>query len=260
MEKLSPVYSVVVPVFNEQEVLPAFYERLKNTLDNLGLSYEIVFVDDGSTDGSYSILKNFALNNSAIHVVSFKMNFGQHRAVTAGLRAARGDYVIALDADLQNPPEEIPKLIMKMKEGFDMVAGVRKLRKDTFGRRFSSLITNAVIRLVTGLSMSDYGSMLRIFKRETASKLARVFEKNQGYITMLVAKVTHHVGEVEVDHDQRYAGTSKYTFRKLFVLFFKIFCYYDWFSRFFIARGNEPLYVIDKEIEYGKEIIKIARP
>lgn len=258
MNAVPILYSVVIPVYNESSNIAMLYERLTKTLEGVGGAYEIIFVDDGSRDNSYELLKDRALTDHAIRVISFARNFGQHKAVVAGMMDARGGYVVTLDADLQNPPEEIPKLLAKISEGFDMVSGYRKARKDTVTRKLCSSITNVIIVALCGLRMRDYGSMLRVFRQETAKDLADVFARNEGYITMLVAKVTRNVAEVEVSHDERYAGASKYTLSKLLAAFFKIFCYNDTFYKMFANMKDRPLFVIGKRIEDGKESVVTA--
>lgn len=243
-------YSVVIPAFNEAANLKPLYKRLKVTLESLGPPYEIIFVDDGSTDSTYQILKDIALADQYVKAISFIRNFGHHKAVVAGILEASGDYIITMDADLQNPPEEIPGLLEKAREGFDMVCGYRRNRKDKLSRRFCSFLVNLIISARTGLRMKDYGSMSRVFKRETAKRLADEFKKSQGYITMLVAKVTRNVAEVEVEHDERYSGESKYGIRKLFSAFWRVlFCYGDKHP----GKESGDLYSIGKRLEYGQE-------
>lgn len=250
------VYSVVIPVFNESRNITMLYKRLKNVLDGLNSVYEIIFVDDGSADDSFALLKEIALIDDAVKVLRFNRNYGQHRAVVAGIIDTRGEYIITMDSDLQNPPEEILKLITKIKEGFDMVSGYRKLRKDRMSRRIPSVLTNLMIFAITGLKMNDYGSMLRIFKKDTAKALAEEFKKSGGYITMLVAKVTRNVAEIEVLHDERYSGESKYNFSRLANLLFKIlFCYNEGVRKAMGIKMEEPIFVIERKVENGKETI-----
>ena len=247
-------FSVVVPVYNESLTINTLHKRLSLVLNKLNGSYEIIFVDDGSTDNSYELLKQIGCVDASVCVLSFSRNFGQHKAAIAGLLEAAGEYVITIDADLQNPPEEIPKLVAKIREGYDMVAGIRKDRKDPFFRRLGSFFINLIIYVQTGLKMRDYGSMLRIFQNKTAKELADAFSRTEGYITMLVAKVTHDVAEVVVEHDERSFGKSKYNLRKLVKLIAKIvFCYHEGFFRFCGGRVQKPLFVISKRIKYGKE-------
>ena len=252
-------YSIIIPVYNENGNIAELHCRLKKIMEGLNSPYEIIFVDDGSTDGSFLSLSNIALSDHAVKVLSFVKNYGQHKSVAAGIIEAGGDYVITLDADLQNPPEEIPRLIEKIREGFDMVSGYRKLRKDKITRRIPSVLTNLMIFAITGLKMNDYGSMLRIFKKDTAKALVEEFKKSGGYITMLVAKITRNVAEIEVIHDERCSGQSKYNFFKLGTLFFKIlFCYNDNLRNIFRIRNEEPLFVVEKRIENGKETVVSA--
>lgn len=251
----SIVYSAVIPVYNESSNITALYERVSAVLQRTSLPYEIIFVDDGSSDSSYELLKGIALSDSAVCVLSFIKNFGQHKAVIAGFLEAEGKYVITMDADLQNPPEEIPKLISKISQGYDMVAGIRKNRKDPFFRRLGSLCINQLIFAITGLKMRDYGSMLRIFKNETAKGLADAFSRTEGYITMLTAKVTRNVAEVEVEHDQRLSGKSRYGLKALFRLLVKIiFCYHEGTFRLCGGRVNNPLFVVGRRIKHGREV------
>lgn len=249
-------YSVVVPIFNEALNIRCLYEQLTATMKRAGEAYELIFVNDGSTDDSFRILRDIALSNPTAKVINFDKNYGQHKAVAVGLLEARGDYVITIDADLQNPPEEILKLLQKIREGFDMVSGYRRIRKDRFARRFPAALTNWIISLITGLRMKDYGSMLRVFKREPARALAREFLKSDGYITMLVAKVTRNVAEIEVRHDKRYSGRSKYNIRKLFICLYRILFYYNDSIRALVKRTpDKPSFVIEKKVENGKEIV-----
>ncbi|MDP3790249.1 MAG: glycosyltransferase family 2 protein [Candidatus Omnitrophota bacterium] len=248
-------YSIVVPVFNEARNIRCLYERLTATMKRLGVVYELIFVNDGSSDDSFTILRDIALSNPTVKVINFDRNYGQHKAVVAGILQACGDYVITIDADLQNPPEEIGKLLQKMREGFDMVSGYRRIRKDRLARRFPAILTNWIISLITGLRMKDYGSMLRVFKREAARALATEFLKSGGYITMLVAKVTRNVAEVEVRHDGRYAGRSKYNMRKLFMCLYRILFYYNDNIRALVKRApDKPSFMIEKKVGNEKEI------
>lgn len=248
-------HSVVIPLYNEGNILKFLYKRITQVLDSLSGNYEIIFIDDGSTDSSYKVLKDIAVSDTAVKVISFKKNYGQHKAVIAGFLRASGNYIITLDADLQNPPEEIPRLLKKAAEGFDMVSGYRKVRKDKIKRRICSYLTNCMISTITGLKMKDYGSMLRVFKRETARNLAYEFIRSECYITMLIAKVTRSVAEIEVDHDERYAGESKYSFRKLTSAFLRIFRYYEIANNILARNKGTPLFRIRRKIENGQEIV-----
>jgi undecaprenyl-phosphate 4-deoxy-4-formamido-L-arabinose transferase len=249
-------YSIVIPLFNESRNIAELYKRLKKVLEGLGKQYEIIVVDDGSADDSFELLKNIAFADQTVKIVRFDRNYGQHRAITAGVLEAKGDYLITLDADLQNPPEEIGKLLKKSEEGYDMVAGYRKVRKDSLTRRVGSFTTNFVISMINGLRMRDYGSMLRVFRKDIAKALVLEYLKSEGYITMFIAKITRNVAEVEVKHDERYAGVSKYNLLKLLPLFYKIVFYYNDGIRRLVKKDKQGIpYIIERKIEHGKEVI-----
>lgn len=204
--------SVVIPVFNEEENLQELYKRLNATL-GINESYEIIFVDDGSNDKSPHILEELRKRDNHIKVVSFCRNFGQHAAVMAGFREAKGEIIVTLDADLQNPPQEIPKFIAKIKEGFDVVSGRRLNRKDNFCRRIASLLMNNIISRLTGVKLNDYGCMLRAYKRQIIDYLLKYGEKSV-YIPAFASWLTVNVIEIPVAHNPRKYGKSKYSFLK----------------------------------------------
>ncbi|MFC1570438.1 glycosyltransferase family 2 protein [Candidatus Omnitrophota bacterium] len=221
----NPTYSVVIPVYNEETVLPDLYNRLKPVMEKFPDPYEIIFVNDGSTDNSQSILEGMARRDDSIVVVKFSKNFGQHPAMTSGYIESRGEIVISLDSDLQNPPEEIPKLIEELNKGYDMVSGRRKDRKDNFFRMAPSKMVNLIISLMTGVKMQDYGSGLRAFKSDTAKQVAKEFLANRVYLSMLIPAVTKNIKEIEVEHDERLSGESKYDLWKLLTTFCRIFLF-----------------------------------
>jgi undecaprenyl-phosphate 4-deoxy-4-formamido-L-arabinose transferase len=216
-------YSVIIPIYNEADNINFLYTRVSVVMDSLEGDYELILINDGSNDNSESLLKDIAKKDNHIVFINFKRNFGQHPAVVAGLLKAAGNCVITLDADLQNPPEEIPRLISELDKGFDEVSGKRKRRKDSMLRIVPSFFVNLIISLKTGVWLEDYGSMLRVFNRETAKKLAEEFQKNRAYITMLIPKVSKNIREIEVLHDERFSGESKYSISKLLEAFFRIF-------------------------------------
>ncbi len=248
-------YSVVSPIYNEGDIVKLLYKRITKVLNSLHGDYEIIFIDDGSTDSSYKVLKDIAISDKNVKVISFKKNFGQHKAVIAGFLRACGDYIITLDADLQNPPEEIPKLVNKAADGFDIVSGQRKVRKDKLKRRICSYLTNCMISIITGLRMKDYSSMLKLYKKETAKDIAFEFMRSECFINILIAKITRNIAEIEVGHDNRYAGSSKYNLWKLIVNFLRVFCYYDIVSSILIKKSDRPLFRIGRKIQNGQEII-----
>lgn len=215
----SPEISIVIPVYNEEENLPELLNRTLAECEKLNTTYEIILVDDGSSDSS-QLLINEAVeqNNGKIIGVMLSTNFGQHAAVTAGLEVSVGKYIITLDADLQNPPEEIFKLVEKLREGFDVVGTIREKRRDTFFRRIASKIVNHMVRkLCHGRTMQDYGCMLRGYSRPVVNALLRCHEHGK-FIPMLAMSFGRRVTEIHVKHAERIAGESKYNFWKLIAL------------------------------------------
>jgi undecaprenyl-phosphate 4-deoxy-4-formamido-L-arabinose transferase len=217
-----PAVSVVIPVFNEEENLPRLLPRLLPVLDGLARTYEVLFVDDGSRDGSLDILKGFAAAHPGkVRVLELARNFGQHPAILAAFQEARGDVVVTLDADLQNPPEEIPKLIEKIDEGCDVVGGVRQNRHDSFFRRAASRLVNRVTGAITGMRLSDYGCMLRAYRRDVVDEI-NASQENATFIPALAQSYSRNPAEVPVAHAQRAAGESKYSLYRLVRLNFDL--------------------------------------
>jgi undecaprenyl-phosphate 4-deoxy-4-formamido-L-arabinose transferase len=217
-----PEISVVIPVYNEQENLPALLPRLLPVLDGLKRPYEVIFVDDGSRDGSLAILKSFVeAHPSSVRVLELSRNFGQHPAILAAFQRARGDVVVTLDADLQNPPEEIPKLLARIGEGYDVVGGIRRERRDSWFRRAASRLVNRVTGLITGMHLSDYGCMLRAYARDVINEI-NACEENATFIPALAQSFSRRPTEVEVAHAERSAGTSKYSLYRLLRLNFDL--------------------------------------
>lgn len=220
----TPAVSAVIPVFNEQENLGELNERMVRALEGMGRPWEIVYVDDGSADRSIEMLRGFASMEPRIRVVEFTRNYGQHSAVFAGLAESRGERVITLDADLQNPPEEIPKVVSKMDEGFDVVGTRRRNRRDTFFRRIASRIVNRIARRGMrggGSGMSDFGCMLRGYRRAVVDQIGRCREISS-FIPVLALLYARNAVEIEVDHAERTRGTSKYGLLQLINLQFDL--------------------------------------
>jgi glycosyltransferase involved in cell wall biosynthesis len=162
--------SVVIPLYNEQESLRQLYSELTGALNKLGKAYEIILVNDGSTDQSIDLLKNLAENDDKLRVISFTRNFGQTAAISAGFNHARGEVIVTMDGDLQNPPHDIGKLLDEMQKGYDVVSGWRKERKDPlFSRRIPSIIANSLISEITGVRLHDYGCSLKAYKKTSSS-------------------------------------------------------------------------------------------
>ena len=222
MSAPAPRLSVIIPVYNEEAVLPALFERLYVSLDALQLTYEIVFVNDGSKDRSVALLREqFERRPRETRVVLFHANFGQHSAIMAGFSYARGDYVITLDADLQNPPEEIGKLVDKLKEGFDYVGTIRRQRQDVLWRRLFSRAINKLRERITPVRITDQGCMMRGYARSVGTALNHTREINT-FIPALAALYAMRPVEVPIAHEERHAGQSKYSMYSLIRLNFDL--------------------------------------
>ena len=214
--------SIVIPVYNEEAGLPTLFERLYPALDRLGRSYEVIFVDDGSRDRSAALLKDqFLQRPDVTRVVVFNANYGQHLAIIAGFERCRGERVVTLDADLQNPPEEIGKLIAAMDAGHDYVGSIRRARKDSWWRHAASKAMNRVRERITRIKMTDQGCMLRAYSRDIVRAIAASREVST-FIPALAYTYAHSPTEVEVEHAERAAGESKYSIYKLIRLNFDL--------------------------------------
>ena len=211
--------SIVIPVYNEEPNLPEMIRRTLAACEAMKRSWEIILVDDGSTDRSVSLIEEASRNHPGkIIGVILTTNFGQHAAVTAGLAQSRGKYVVTLDADLQNPPEEIHKLVEKLEEGYDVVGSIRENRKDTIFRKLASKTVNLIVRKLTkGKVMTDYGCMLRGYSRPVVNAILNCREQGK-FIPMLAMSFARRSVEVNVRHAERAAGESKYSIWKLIAL------------------------------------------
>jgi undecaprenyl-phosphate 4-deoxy-4-formamido-L-arabinose transferase len=209
-------------VYNEEAVLPALFARLYPALDALGMSYEVVFVNDGSVDRSAGLLREqFQKRPEVTRVILFNGNFGQHMAIMAGFEHVRGERIVTLDADLQNPPEEIGKLLAKMDEGHDYVGSIRRMRQDAAWRRWASKAMNRVRERITRIHMTDQGCMLRGYERPIIDAI-RASREVSTYIPALAYSFSRNPTEVEVEHEERHAGESKYSLYKLIRLNFDL--------------------------------------
>jgi undecaprenyl-phosphate 4-deoxy-4-formamido-L-arabinose transferase len=218
---MDPYLSVVIPVYNEEANLPELLGRLTATLAPLGRRYEIVLVNDGSRDRSLPLLREAAARDPHLVVVDFNRNYGQHAAVFAGFEVSRGEIVVTIDADLQNPPEEIPKLVAKMEEGYDVVGSIRVQRQDSALRKVASRIVNRMTALATGVQLSDYGCMLRAYSRPVVKALSESREIST-FIPVLADLFAGRVTEIPVAHSERRHGESKYSLLKLVRLQFDL--------------------------------------
>jgi glycosyltransferase involved in cell wall biosynthesis len=202
--------SIVVPIYNEVESIPALLRELHAALDHTGLDYEIICVDDGSPDGSFQLLAEAAASDPRLVVGTFRRNFGQTAAMQAGISAARGDVVVTLDADLQNDPADIPRMLAKLDEGYDLVAGWRADRKDTFiNRRLPSILANWLISSTTHVRLHDYGCTLKVMRAEVAREL-RLYGEMHRFIPVMASLVGARIVELPVNHRARQFGKSKY--------------------------------------------------
>jgi undecaprenyl-phosphate 4-deoxy-4-formamido-L-arabinose transferase len=214
--------SVVIPVYNEEQGLAALFARLYPALDALRIPYELIFVDDGSRDRSAALLREqFQQRPDVTRVILFNGNFGQHMAIMAGFERVRGRRIVTLDADLQNPPEEIGRLIAKMDEGYDYVGSIRRLRQDSAFRRYASRAMNLVRERITHIRMADQGCMLRAYSREIVDAVNSCREIST-YIPALAYTFAQRPVEIEVEHEERAAGVSKYSLYKLIRLNFDL--------------------------------------
>jgi undecaprenyl-phosphate 4-deoxy-4-formamido-L-arabinose transferase len=217
-----PQVSVVVPVYNEEAGLQTLFDRLYPALDHLGVTYEVIFVNDGSRDRSAAMLKEqFVRRPDVTHVVLFNGNYGQHMAIVAGFERCRGDRIVTLDADLQNPPEEIVKLLAAMDDGHDYVGGVRRAREDSWWRRLASQAMNRLRERITRIKMTDQGCMLRAYSRAIVDAIVASREVST-YIPALAYTFAFSPTEVDVAHAERAAGQSKYSLYKLIRLNFDL--------------------------------------
>ncbi|HMP74809.1 MAG TPA: glycosyltransferase family 2 protein [Kiritimatiellia bacterium] len=211
-----PAVSVVIPVYNEEESVDLLCDKLHASLSRLDRSYEIILVDDGSSDRTWSLLAANAKRIPHLRAIRFRRNFGQTAAMSAGFHAARGDVVVTLDADLQNDPADIPKLLERIDAGYDVVSGWRKDRKDTFiNRRLPSIIANGLISKMTGVALHDYGCTLKAYRRDVI-KNVHLYGEMHRFIPALASWVGGSIDEVVVTHHARQFGTSKYGISRTF--------------------------------------------
>ncbi len=223
----NPHLIIVIPVYNEEGNIEKLFERLVKTMDDYGKSYEIIFTNDGSRDRSLEILESFHQKRSdVIRVIDFNGNFGQHMAVLAGFELSKGEIIVTLDSDLQNPPEEIPKLIAEMEKGFDLVSGVRQKRRDNWFRRNASKIINLIRDRITRIRMTDHGCMLRAYSRQVIDLMVSSGESSM-FIPALAYSYARNPTEIPVAHDERASGSSKYSLLSLIQLNFDLMTGYS---------------------------------
>lgn len=202
--------SIVVPIYNEQDNVSALYTAITSAMLPMKCDYELIMVDDGSSDGSYTLLVQLAKNDSRLKLIRFRRNFGQTAAMAAGFDAASGCIIIPMDGDLQNDPTDIVRLVDKINEGFDVVSGWRRERKDTFvTRKIPSMLANALISRLTGVHLHDYGCTLKAYRREVLDGI-NLYGEMHRFVPALASQVGAKVTELPVNHFPRLHGVSKY--------------------------------------------------
>ncbi len=230
--------SIILPVYNEKENLPDQYEKLITALSKLHRTYEIIFVDDGSTDGSRDVLRELAAEDRKVKLVFFRRNFGQTAAMSAGIEYATGRIILFMDADLQNDPEDIGKLADKIDEGYDVVSGWRKHRKDNlFIRKIPSWIANRIISRISGISLHDLGCSLKAYRSEVLKKISLYGEMHR-FIPIHVSWVGANITEIPVNHHPRIHGKSKYGLKRIFKVVLDLIT-----VKFLGSYSTKPIYV-----------------
>ncbi|MBX9670619.1 MAG: glycosyltransferase family 2 protein [Candidatus Obscuribacterales bacterium] len=211
-----PNLSIIIPVYNEVDTIQALYDQLVASLSSIGCTWELVFIDDGSDDGSYEIIRQLWIKDTNVRVIKFARNFGKTPAMSAGHDYARGDVIIHIDADLQNDPKDIPRLLEKLDEGYDVVSGWRKKRHDElFLRLIPSWIANRLISKMTGVQLSDYGCCLKAYRREVIQDV-RLYGEMHRFVPIYASWQGARVVEIPVIHHPRRFGKSKYGISRTF--------------------------------------------
>ncbi|QID33452.1 glycosyltransferase family 2 protein [Pampinifervens florentissimum] len=230
--------SIVIPAYNEEDNIPILYEKLKGVLERLGREYEIIFVDDGSVDRTWERLKDIAEKDQRVKLIRFRKNYGQTAAMYAGFQHVSGEVVITMDADLQNDPEDIPMLLQKLEEGYDIVSGWRKDRKDPFlSRKLPSMIANWIISKVTGVELHDYGCTLKAYRADIIKRL-ELYGDMHRFLPALTKRLGAKITEIPVRHHPRLYGKSKYGIGRTVRVILDIFL-----VKFLNEYINKPMYV-----------------
>src|SRR5688500_2220355 len=233
-----PELSLFLPVLNEEDNLRPMHEKIRAALDSLGKSAEVIFVDDGSTDKSLAILKEIAASDDRVRVISLRRNYGQTAAMSAGIDAARGDILIPMDADLQNDPADIARLLEKLNEGYDVVSGWRKNRQDKLiSRKIPSQIANRIISWIGGVPLHDYGCSLKAYRREVIQDV-RLYGEMHRFIPIYASWAGARVAEIPVDHHARTMGKSKYGISRTIKVIFDLMT-----IKFMAEYHTKPIYV-----------------
>ena len=230
--------SILIPIFNEEENILPLHERLNKALQKADRPYEILFIDDGSSDGSLDLLLDITQKNPNVRVISFSRNFGQTAALSAGIDFSRGEILIPMDGDLQNDPEDILSLLQKIEEGYDVVSGWRRDRKDPFlSRRLPSMVANKMISLIGGVRLHDYGCTLKAYKRDILKNI-RLYGEMHRFIPMYAHWIGARVSEIPVNHFPRRSGSSKYGISRIFKVILDLMV-----VKFLLSYSQKPIYV-----------------
>lgn len=233
-----PKVSLVVPVFNEEENLTLLYQRVVESLDPLSIAWEMILVDDGSTDRSVAVARELVAGDARVVALELRRNFGQTAAMAAGFDEARGEFIVTLDADLQNDPADIPRLLSKAADGFDIVSGWRKDRQDDFlSRTLPSKLANGLISLITGVHLHDYGCTLKVYRRDAVEGL-NLYGEMHRFLPALVAQRGARIVETPVGHHARRFGVSKYGIGRTFKVVLDLMT-----VKFLSSYSTKPIYL-----------------
>jgi len=236
--KLEETVSVLIPIYNEEGNLSLLYDKLEAALQKAERAYEIIFVDDGSSDGSLEILLDLREKNPNVKIISFSRNFGQTAALSAGIDCSKGDIIIPMDGDLQTDPEDILPLLQKIEEGYDVVSGWRKNRKDPFlNRRLPSMIANKIISWIGGVHLHDYGCTLKAYKRDILKNI-KLYGEMHRFIPIYAQWIGARVSEIPVRHSPRMSGKSKYGMNRIFKIILDLMV-----VKFLLSYSQKPIYV-----------------
>jgi glycosyltransferase involved in cell wall biosynthesis len=238
LDKSTPDVSIFLPVFNEEPNLRPLHEKLARALQQLGRTAEIIYVDDGSSDGSLNVLREIAATDSRVRVIALRRNYGQTPAMAAGIHAARGRVLIPMDADLQNDPVDIARLLEKIDEGYDVVSGWRKNRQDKlFTRKIPSMLANRMISWIGGVPLHDYGCSLKAYRRESLADV-QLYGEMHRFIPIYASWSGARVTEIPVEHHARTMGQSKYGLSRTIKVVFDLMT-----IKFMASYQTKPLYV-----------------
>ena len=236
--RLEETVSVLIPIYNEEGNLSLLYDKLEAALKKTERAYEIIFVDDGSSDGSLEILLDLREKNPNVKIISFSRNFGQTAALSAGIDCSKGDIIIPMDGDLQTDPEDILPLLQKIEEGYDVVSGWRKDRKDPFlKRRLPSMIANKIISWIGGVNLHDYGCTLKAYKRDILKNI-KLYGEMHRFIPIYAQWIGARVSEITVRHYPRGSGKSKYGMNRIFKIILDLMV-----VKFLLSYSQKPIYV-----------------